>query len=168
MAKDIEIKPIGLKPEHEAYFKSLDELAAFRAERKVNIEVTEQQKIYIYTRVYLRDEIEIKSGEKVYIEYVQSGEKLETIFAAYAKKGMEKDKINDFEDILNYQPEDNKKCLCLMIDKGVLDKDDSIPFIRTLFKVSKWYDNQLLKRTDLILYKENDKENMMDYYDIDF
>lgn len=131
----------------------------------VTTNVIEEQKVYFWIRLYLKEEDpNIQIGDDVSIEYTISGEKLKTKFICYDKMGLS----NDHQDeITNYNPEDNKKVLCLMVDTNMVNYNDDIPFIRTLFKTSYHYDYQLVRRNELLFI--NDKNGMLlDYFDVDF
>jgi hypothetical protein len=70
------------------------------------------------------------------------------------------------ENVINYNPEEDKRILCLMVDSERVDSNSNdIPFIRTLFRVSRWYSPQILKLSELEISFDN---NPIDYYDIDF
>ena len=127
--------------------------------------VIEEQKIYFWTRLYLREENpNVEPGDDVNIVYTPSGEELKTKFICYGKQGLERD--HDGE-VTSYNTEDDKKILCLMIDSKQVNYSEDIPFIRTLFKAGFHYDYQLIKRDDLIFTL--DKSRMiLDYYDVDF
>mgnify|MGYP001156541491 CR=1 FL=1 len=127
--------------------------------------VIEEQKIYFWIRVYLKDENpNIEIGDDISIKYIPSGEELDTKFICYAKKGLLTDHLGE---ITNYNAEDDKKILCLMVDSKKVNFGDDIPFIRTLFKSSYHYDYQLVRRDELIFTnKRNDI--ILDYYDVDF
>ena len=127
--------------------------------------VVEEQKVYFWIRLFLKEEDpNIMVGDDIIIEWTQSGEKLETKFVAYGKQGLER---NHDDQVVNYNPEDDKKVLCLMIDQKSVDFNDEIPFIRTLFKTSHHYEFQLVKRDELIFV--NKRNNLLlDYFDCDF
>lgn len=131
---------------------------------KPRTEIKEQQKVYFWIRVYLNQETQIEPNTPIYLTYNESGEKLETTFICYAKKGIQKD-ID--ETIINYNPEDDQKVLCLMIDSDRINKkSEDIPFIRTLFRIGRFYQPQILRHSDLTV---TDSENQtLEYYDIDF
>lgn len=126
--------------------------------------VLEEQKIYFWIRLYLNDENpNVEIGDNVTIQWTPSGEELQTKFAAYGKKGLEKDHE---DEVTNYNPEDDKRCLCLMIDVKQVNFNDDIPFIRTLFKTGYHYEYQLVKRDELIFVTDNGM--ILEYYDCDF
>lgn len=128
--------------------------------------IVEGQKIYFWIRVYLSEEDNVLvANDDISIRYVHSGEILETKFICYAKSNLTKD--HD-PNVVNYNPEDDKKVLCLMVDSERINKNsDDIPFIRTLFKIGNYYDYQLLKREELELVIKKSGE-IIDYFDIDF
>ena len=127
-------------------------------------QVIEKQKIYFWIRVYLHDEIEIEPNTDVFLTYTLSGEKLETKFICYAKKGLDKDRD---PNIINYNPDDDRKVICLMVDTGRIDKhSQDIPFIRTLFRTSRHYQPQILKLSEISITDSSGRE--FDYFDIDF
>ena len=101
----------------------------------------------------------------IQIKYIHSGETLDTKFICYAKKSLDKD---NQDQIVNYNTEDDKKNLCLMVDSDKINHDSNdIPFIRTLFKTSRYYDHQLLKREELLFTNLSNGE-VYEYYDVDF
>lgn len=129
--------------------------------------VTEEQKVYFWIRVYLKDEnLNIEIGDDVSINYTPSGESLITKFICYGKKGFNKDS-ETIDNVTNYNPDDDKKCICLMIDTKMVNFSNDIPFIRTLFKTGYHYEYQLVKREELQLIV-NRNGIILDYFDIDF
>jgi len=146
-------------------FTSLEEFLKFKKTRRTNIDVIEEQKTYIWSRIYLNDEDgTLTPGDKVYIKYNLSGEVLETTFAAYNKKNVVKDKNGEI--VQNYEPEDDKKVLCVAVDIEYVNKlNNDIPFIKTLFKQGRFYEFQLLKFSELSIYSDT-KE--FEYHSIDF
>ena len=110
-------------------------------------QIVEKQKVYFWIRLYLKEEMDISPNTELKITYFESGESLNVKFVCYAKKGHEKDQD---PNIAKYNNEDDKKVLCLMIDSDDLDKNsNNIPFIRTLFKTSRYYKPQRLRLVDL-------------------
>lgn len=126
--------------------------------------VIEKQKVYFWIRLYLKKEnTKVKPDDDIIIKYIPSGEMLNTKFICYAKPGSLKD--NDGQ-VTNYTPEDDKKVLCLMVDSDKINKDsEDIPFIRTLFKIGRHYEYQLLKREDLLFLDKSGKS--LEYFDVD-
>ena len=125
----------------------------------------EKQKVYIWIRLYIKEEISnLKEGDDFSITYTETNESLITKFICYGKTGLSKDHQ---DEMTNYNPEDDKKCLCLMIDSKMVNFNNDIPFIRTLFKTGYHYEYQLVKREDLQFII--DKNGMiLDYFECDF
>jgi hypothetical protein len=141
-----------------------DELSD-EVDNESSTKVIEEQKIFFWIRLYLSEEDpNVKVGDDITIEWVHTGEKLKTKFAAYGKEGVNKDQG---DEMTNYNPEDDKRILCLMIDTKMINFNDDLPFIRTLFKTGYHYEYQLVKRNDLTF--TNDRSGiMLDYFDCDF
>ncbi len=129
------------------------------------MKVIEQQRVYFWIRLFLKEEDNsIQPGDNITIKYTPSGEKLNTQFIYYDKKGIMKDHN---EEIVNYTGEDDKKVLCLMIDEGYVNTSNDIPFIRTLFKSGRYYEESVYRRSELVFI--NDKTGKyLDYFDCDF
>jgi hypothetical protein len=131
----------------------------------VNTIVLEEQKIYFWTRLYLRDENpNVEIGDDISIVYTPSGEKLQTKFICFEKTGLGQDQA---DDVTSYNTEDNKKVLCLMIDTNLVNNSEEIPFIRTLFKTGYHYEYQLTKRDELLFILDK-SSIVLDYFDVDF
>lgn len=127
--------------------------------------IIDEQKVYFWIRLYLNEEDpNIKIGDDVVIQWTPSGEELRTKFAAYGKSGLER---NHEDELTNYNPDDDKRVLCLMIDTKMVNSNDDIPFIRTLFKTGYHYEYQLVKRDELLFVNDNNGM-ILDYYDCDF
>ena len=127
--------------------------------------IVEEQKIYFWIRLYLSEEDpNIEVGDDIVLEWTPTGEKLDTKFIAYGKSGLEKDHQGE---VVNYNPEDDKKVLCLMIDEKMVNFNENIPFIRTLFKTGRHYEYQLVRRDELIFVNKKNG-HILDYYDCDF
>lgn len=135
-----------------------------KEEKKIK-QVVEEQKVYFWIRLYLKEEdSNLVIGDDISIKWTQSGEELKTKFICYGKTGLQKD-YN--EEIVNYNSEDDKKVLCLMVDEGQVNYNEDIPFVRTLFKVGRHFEYQLVKRSELLFI--NDRNGMiLDYFDCDF
>lgn len=133
---------------------------------KTRSQIIEKQKVYFWIRLYLREEDQILDpNDTVNIRYTHSGEILETKFICYNKSILTQDAD---PNVVNYNPEDDKKVLCLMVDADKINNEsDDIPFIRTLFKIGRYYEYQLLKRDELeFVVKKNNQ--VLDYFDVDF
>ena len=128
-------------------------------------QVVEAQKVYFWIRLYLKEEdSNLVIGDDISIKWTPTGEELKTKFICYGKTGLQKDYD---EEIVNYNSEDDKKVLCLMVDEGQVNYNEDIPFVRTLFKVGRHFEYQLVKRSELLFV--NDRNGMIfDYFDCDF
>lgn len=131
---------------------------------KSRTDIIESQKTFFWIRVYLKEEIELKPDQDVTMEYTPTSEKLQTRFICYAKKGLDKDAD---DQVVNYNAEDNKKVLCLMVDSDRINTNSSdIPFVRSLFKIGRYYQPQVMRLTELTLTDASGKN--IEYFDIDF
>ena len=127
--------------------------------------VIEPQRVYIWIRVYLKEELsDINIGDDFEIKYLTSGESIMTKFICYSKKNLNK---NVDDDIINYQQEDDNKILCLMVDEEVIKKSNDIPFIRTLFKTSPYFELQVIRREELVFTNQRTNQQI-EYVDVDF
>jgi hypothetical protein len=127
--------------------------------------VVEEQKVYFWIRLYLKEEdSNLEIGDDISIKWTPTGEELKTKFICFGKTGLQKDYD---EEIVNYNSEDDKKVLCLMVDEGQVNYNEDIPFVRTLFKTGRHFEYQLVKRSELLFV--NDRNGMiLDYFDCDF
>ncbi len=133
----------------------------------ISSKVVEEQKIYFWIRLFLKEEVsDLEIGDDINIKWVDSGEILETKFICYGKTGLSKNH-DDLEKITNFNPEDDKKILCLMVDERVVNTSEEIPFIRTLFKNGRHYEYQILKRDEL-LFINNRTNQSLEYFDCEF
>jgi hypothetical protein len=128
------------------------------------MKVLEEQKVYIWIRLYLKEESDVQVGDEIFMTYKPSGEKLSTIFVCYGKTDLGKDHE---DEMINYNPEDDKKIICLMVNQDTINKGVDIPFIKTLFKTSIHYQEQLMKRSDLLFINSRTSETL-DYFDCDY
>lgn len=127
-------------------------------------QIIEEQRVYFCIRIYLKEEVDIQPNTDITITYQPTEEFLVAKFICYAKKGHEKDKQ---QDVVNYNPEDDKRILCLMVDADRIDKkSEDIPFIRSLFKISRYYQPQILRLSDFKITDTTDRE--FEFYEIDF
>jgi len=128
------------------------------------IKEVEKQKIYFWIRLYLKEEMsDLKIGDDFDITYTKSGETLSGKFIAFGKKNLNRDLDNV---IVNYDPEDNPKCLCIMVDEEEM-KSEKIPFIRTLFKTSTFFEYQVYRREELTFTNTRTLQTC-EYVDCDF
>lgn len=143
-----------------------------------DVKIVEEQKVYFWIRLYLSEEnANIKVGNDIIVKYKplpvylndilvedSNSEELETKFICYDKKGLER---NSEGQIVNYNQEDDLRVLCLMVDSVKVNTSDDIPFIRTLFKASRYYEYQLMRRSELLFIDKQSGETL-EYYDCDF
>lgn len=131
----------------------------------ITSKVVEEQKVYFWIRLFLKEESTKTSvGDDIIIKWIPSGETLETKFICYGKSGLQK----DFQDeLINYNPEDDMKVLCLMVDEHTVNNSDEIPFIRTLFKNCRHFEYQLVRRDELVFINKRTDEQLQ-YFDCDF
>lgn len=134
-----------------------------KVSKKAVTKIIEEQKVYFWIRLYLKEEIsDITEGDNFEISY--NDERLNIKFICFGKKNS----VRDHEgELTNYDSENDNKILCLMVDENEINTNDSIPFIRTLFKTSRFYEYQLIRRDDL-KFKNTRTEEIMDYIDCDF
>jgi hypothetical protein len=126
--------------------------------------IVEKQKIYRWSRLFIKDELsDLKVNDVIQIEHLPTGEILKSVFICYAKKNLEKDSDGN---IVTFDGDEDKKILCLMIDIEHLESD-KVKFIRTLFQNTKWYEYQLMKRTELLFVNKR-TDRSIDYYDVAF
>lgn len=131
---------------------------------ETNVKVIDDQKIFIWMRIYLKEKIDVIEGDEFIMKYLPSGENLTVKFICYGKKNILKD--HD-DEIVNYDPEDDEKVLCLMVNENEINTRNDIPFIRTLFKTSRFYDYQIIRRSDLTFTNIRTNETP-EYIDCDF
>lgn len=149
-------------------FDSQEDFDKFRKERDTQLSVIEESKTYIWTRVFLKSEDDtLKKGDKVYLKHAPTDEVLETMFVSYNKGNSSTDSDeDDKDDVQNYTDEEDKKVLCLAIDLNYVNKrDNDIPFIKTIFRESYFYDDNFLKMSEWSVYSI---DNMLDFYTIEF
>ena len=129
------------------------------------IQEVEKQKVYIWLRVFLKEELkDVKEGDDFTITYTKSGEQLKSKFMCFGK-------INSFKDNGDNQiqtiSEDDPKVVILMIDEGEIQNGEHIPFIRTLFKISKHFEYQVYRRDELVFKNERSGQSL-EYIDCEF
>lgn len=124
----------------------------------------EEQKTYFWIRVFLNEEDpNLLPGDQIFIEWGPTQERLETIFIAWAKSGSERDR----EGVTNYNTQDDKRILCLMIEDRAVNQNPDIPFLRTLFKAGHFFEYQLMKREELLFINKRNG-HILDYFDCSF
>jgi hypothetical protein len=141
-----------------------EEVKDWYSNKGSDMKVIEEQKVYIWIRLYLKEESDVQIGDEIFMTYKPSGEKLSTIFVCYGKTDLGKDHE---DEMVNYNPEDDKKVLCLMVNQDKINKGTDIPFIRTLFKTGIHYEYQLVRRDELLFINSRTGETL-DYFDCDY
>jgi hypothetical protein len=133
---------------------------------KPRSEIVEKQKVFFWIRLYLsNDDTICKPEDIITIKHTPTNEELDTKFICYSKRGIDKDTDGQ---IVNYDNEDDRKVLCLMVDSDRINKDsDDIPFIRSLFRISRFYEFNLLKRDELLFINKSNDTSLV-YYDVTF
>jgi len=133
-------------------------------EPNLKINEVEKSKTFVWTRVYLKEDKEnIKKGDKVFLKYIPTNEEIEMIFGAYEKLGLNK---NFDDEVTNYISDDDKKILCCMIDQNRLNNDsDDIPNLRTFFRNSRYYEENLFFKRDLEVWVNGEQ---LEYASISF
>ena len=117
-----------------------------------------------FTLYFPKEEADVEVGDEIFMTYKPSGEKLSTIFVCYGKTDLGKDHE---DEVINYNPEDDKKVLCLMVNQDHVNRNTDIPFIRTLFKTGIHYEFQLVKRDELLFINSRTNESL-NYFDCDY
>lgn len=127
--------------------------------------VIEEQKIYYWIRLFLREEPHnVKIDDTITINFVPTGEKLETKFIAWGKKGLDRDSDGE---ITSYSAEDDKRVLCLMVDTKMINFNNDIPFIRKLFRTGYHYEETIFKKSDLLFINKSNGF-ILDYFQCSF
>lgn len=130
----------------------------------IQMKIIEKQKVYFWIRLFLKEELDdLEVGDDFEICYRLSGETLKTKFIAFGKKNLNRDLDNE---VISYDREDDNSVLTLMVDSDDLEKSD-IPFIRTLFKTSPYYQFQVYRRSDLT-FTNNRNQQEVEYIDCQF
>jgi len=147
-----------------------------------NIEhkIIEDQLEYYWIRLYAKEEYDLEQGTIVQMSHLPSGEKLDLMFTNYDKVGKTGDQSEELEE---YETEIDKKVLCLLVNISDVHKRDDVNYIRTLFRKSRYYEERLLKRKELVFsteyenfsdnFKEDKEEKqkestVIEYYDVMF
>lgn len=137
-----------------------------REVRKTEAKVTDPQKVYFWIRLFVEDEeLDILPNDELLMKYKWApDEELTVKFVCYGKKGLAHD--HDSE-IVNYNPEDDKKTLCLLVDSDVVNHSDNIPFLRKLFRSSFYFEEEIIKREDMTFTNQRTGLDVI-YFDADF
>ncbi len=127
----------------------------------VQTNIIHKSKVYFWIRVYLKEELDIKLGDKVIINWNIYNEKIETQFIAFGKKGLDKDYL---EQIIYGTLLDDKKILSLMVDSDDVNYNKEISHLRKLFKLSHHYQDEIIRHDELEFLFNDEK---IEYYDLD-
>lgn len=138
----------------------------------IEINVIEKQLEYYWIRLYTSEEYDIEPGTIIEMNHKPSNETIELMFTNYDKKGKTNIQSVDIEEFVK---EDDKKVLCLLVNMSELYTSDRLDFIRTLFRKSRFYEERLIKRKDLVFStdfkhftddsKVEKESTNIDYYD---
>lgn len=135
-----------------------------KSDYKPKQRVVEKQRVYRWTRVFLKDEVvDIQASDPYHLVHVPTGEILECSFVCYAKRGLSKDSEGN---IVAYEGEDDRKVLCLMIDTDLLGKE-GVRLISSLFPNTPYYEYNLMRRDELVFENQRTGERL-DYFDVQF
>lgn len=128
-----------------------------------NMKVDEVQKgtEHIWTRIYLREEVEIDPKDIIEVKYLPNNTSMQMSFICFGKPITSK---NSAEGIANYNPEDDRKVLCVMVESSVL-KANKTP--NNFFRANPFTSDVLIRIADMEIYNVT-KGVKLDYYDIDF
>lgn len=127
----------------------------------VEVNIIEKSKTYFWIRLFTNNELEINPGDLVTINWNIYDEKIITKFLSYGKKGLEHDFDNQ---ITQGSLDDNKKILVLMVDSEEVNYSKEIPHLRTIFKLSHHYTENIIRHDELdFIYNDN----LIEYYDLD-
>lgn len=125
-------------------------------EPDIKIKQIEEQKEFFWIRIYLNDEdSKLEKGETLTMTHTPTNEKIEMIFGAYEKEGLNRD---NGDSVIGYVSDDDKKILCCMVDISRVNKNsDDIPTLRTFFRNSRYYTENLFLKTDIKIESKSDK-----------
>lgn len=118
--------------------------------RDTKVVIKNKQREFFWIRVYLKKEDEaFEPGDEIILNLKPKNETLKVVFGSYEKKGL----YRDFDkEVVSYQTEEDKKVLCCMVDYEKINKDsEDIPNLRTFFKSSKYYQENLFLKEDFII-----------------
>ena len=132
----------------------------------VAFKTIEESKVYTWTRLYIRDEVDIKSGEHIRIKHTPTKEYIDLEFSSFEKKGFNRNENGEI--IINYESEEDKKILCLLVDMSFINKsDNNIPFLRSIFRGSDYYEEHVIRMMDF-KFTHLEKETELDCYSVKF
>jgi hypothetical protein len=133
-----------------------------KSDYKPKQRVVEKQRVFRWTRVFLKDEVaDIQPNDPYIIHHLPTGETLECSFVCYSKKGITKG-----DHLVAYDGEDDRKVLCLMIDTDMIGKDN-VRTISSLFPNTPYYEYSLMRRDELVFENKRTGERL-EYFDVQF
>ena len=145
---------------------SEEQIAEMSDDNVTEIKTISEQKQYFWIRIYLKEEdTELEQGDEIKIKYLPTNEELEMLFGGYEKEGMNR----DFDDeVSNYTNKSDKTILCCMIDVERVNKNsEDIPLLRTFFKNSRYYENNIFLKKEIKVVCEG-KDLDFEYSSIKF
>lgn len=136
----------------------------WKDEPNVKIREIEKQKEFFWIRVYLKDDDTVlKVGDIISISYRPTNEKMDMIFGGYEKEGLNK---NHNDQVINYVSESDRSILICLVDLNRVNKDsEDIPTIRTFFRNSRHYAEDIFYKNDIVI---STKDKEYEYRSIDF
>lgn len=125
-------------------------------EPDVKIKQLLEQKEFFWVRLYLNEEdSKLEKGDKIIMTHTPTNEKIDMIFGSYEKEGLNRD---NGDSVIGYVSDDDKKILCCMVDVARVNKNsEDIPTLRTFFRNSRYYTENLFLKTDIIIESESEK-----------
>lgn len=159
------MEKIGIYEDILNQIRNIDTNAlSYNTDDDLQVKEIEKQKVYLWIRILLKDIVEdLQTGDDFEITYLPKNEKILSKFIAFGKKNLNRDLDNA---VVNYDPEDDTKILCLMVDESQLESNE-IPFIRSLFKTSKYFEYQVYRRADLE-FRNTRTQQIYEYLNVDF
>jgi len=146
----------------------------------IKLDWVQKQVEYYWIRLYTKEEYDIEPGTIIEMAHLPTGETLDLMFTNYDKKAKTVVQSDDLEE---FETEEDKKVLCLLVNMSDIYENENVEYIRSLFRKSKYYEERLLKRKDLVFgtehknfiaeYTEENKQEqkegiVIDYYDAMF
>lgn len=131
----------------------------------VAINQVQKSTSYLWLRLYLNeDDTTTQASDTITMHYLDYDEKLALHFVCYAKTNTTQDTN---EAVVNYNPEDDKKVLCMMVEEDAITKDNKLEYIKTMFKTLPWFQKQYFRPVELTFTNERTGQ-VYDYYSADF
>lgn len=128
----------------------IDEKELFNdVDNGVSVKETEKTMTYFWIRIYLKEEAtDVLPGDPYRMSYKEE-ENLDITFSTYGRKN-ERSSSDDDGQVAEYVTEEDKKCLIFLVDEEkIRHNSEDIPFVRTLFRSSPWFEYQVYRRNEL-------------------